>query len=136
MRMKKKLILGFLFMMTGPFMLFLACNQNGHTSPSHGDKLATTGFFYFELIPSKQDLPFYFSQSISITYDDNNDLIRQQDDYFNKLRAYATSDGADQAFYNQFSSVEVGTIADCEKDRKKNIQILKDQGKTVKTTNL
>jgi hypothetical protein len=100
------------------------------------EAVTNTGYFYFELIPTKSDLPFYFSQSIAISYTDNADLVKQQDKYFDKLRTYASSDGADQSNYNQTSSVEVANMNDCEKDRKKNIQILKDQGKTVKSTTL
>ncbi len=98
-------------------------------------KAAKTGYFYFELTPTKK-LPFYFSQCIAITYSDAPDLHRKETAYIEKLKAAAKADGADLSFYNSQGSPEAATAAECTEDRKIAIRDLKTAGETVKEKNI
>ena len=124
------------------FFILFSC-QNNSVKESKGNSLLTSaekkqssnsndnaGYFYFELVPTS-NLPYYFSDVKHITYIDNLDLGRQQDDYMQKLRNEATKDGQDQNNYNQKSSTEKSTFKDADDELTSNVQDLKNSGITV-----
>jgi hypothetical protein len=61
--------------------------------------IRNTEYFFFEIRPTRASTPCYISQTISISYNDYNDLVRQQAHYFHELMVAAAFDGIDTLGY-------------------------------------
>ncbi|MGP8215686.1 MAG: hypothetical protein ACLQQ4_09005 [Bacteroidia bacterium] len=73
-----------------------------------------TGYYYFELIPKKADMPYYFSQSVYISFTDIPDLLGHEVNYFHELNIEAYLDGRDTLNYTQYVSLGSDTKEHCD----------------------
>jgi hypothetical protein len=96
----------------------------------------TTEFFFFELEPVKADLPYYFSQTISISYNDDMDLIRQKKLYFNELKIEVALDKLDTLNYHGYVPPGSDTRDHCENIRTAAQTTLGENGKSVISRNI
>ena len=81
---------------------------------AHTTKAQTTAFFFFELQPVKGDVPYYFSQTLKISYNDSLDLRRQMRLYFHELKVEASDDKSDTLLYKGFIPPGSDTPEHCD----------------------
>ncbi len=81
-----------------PFILIILYSFNKEKHK----RIPTDAFFFFEMQPVKADLPYYFSQTIELSYNDQPDLDRQRRNHFHELKIAIAMDGKDTASYRGY----------------------------------
>jgi hypothetical protein len=90
-----------------------------------------TEFYYMQLQPVKAGLPYYFSQSLSITYNDNTDLLKQKRQFMHELKAEVILDKLDTANYRSYVPPPADNKDHCDAQRMAAIKTLQEDGKDV-----
>jgi hypothetical protein len=99
---------------TAFFLYFLSGNIGKPDTGKNLNNAPVTQYFYFEMIPVKLNLPYYFSQVISVSYNDDSDFIRQRRLYFHELKAQIILDGHDTLDYKSYNPMGVDTKSQCD----------------------
>lgn len=89
-------------------------------------------YFFFELKPTKANLPYYFSQTIAVSYNDSVDLRRQMTNYFHELKMEALADKADTLAYRSFMPPGSDTKEHCENIRTTLLTTLSESNSNTK----
>ncbi len=90
-----------------------------------------TEFYYMQLQPVKAGLPYYFSQTLSITYNDNTDLLKQKRQFMHELKAEVILDKLDTNNYRSYVPPPTDNKDHCEDHRMAAIKTLQEDGKDV-----
>jgi hypothetical protein len=77
-------------------------------------KLPNTEYYFFELEPLKADAPYYFSQVITVRYNDINDLAKMKHIWFQELKLEVLDDKIDTSNYNEYVSPASVSREHCE----------------------
>jgi hypothetical protein len=64
-------------------------------------KAQSAAYFFFELQPTKADVPYYFSQTLKISYNDSLDLKRQMRNYFHELKMAVNDEKSDTLHFKE-----------------------------------
>jgi hypothetical protein len=112
-----------------PFILITLYSFNKETHKH----IPTDAFFFFEMQPVKVDLPYYFSQTIELSYNDQPDLDRQRRNYFHELKIAIAMDGQDTASYKGYMPPVPGFDSQtaCEAVRMSAEKALNDNSKNI-----
>jgi len=81
---------------------------------THTGKAQTAAYFFFELQPTKADVPYYFSQTLKISYNDSLDLKRQMRMYFHELKMAVNDDKKDTVPFKGFIPPGADTPEHCD----------------------
>jgi len=96
------------------FLYFLPSNIGKPDAGKNLNNSPVTQYFYFEMMPVKPNLPYYFSQVILVSYNDDSDFIRQRRLYFHELKAQIIVDGHDTLDYKTYNPQGVDTKSQCD----------------------
>ena len=84
-----------------------------------------------QLQPVRTGLPYYFSQTISITYNDNTDLLKQKRQFMHELKAEVILDKLDTNSYKSYVPPGSDNKDHCEDQRMAAIKTLQEDGRDV-----